>query len=184
MRLIAKRGDADMLQRLGHLRRGHVAELGEGFHEAGIAGAEATTQPRQAGALRQRVERHHMGVVAAGDFQNAGRRFVAEPDFRIAFVGEDHHLMRLGEGDEAFEIGARRDDTLRVGRRGEIDGNRTVEQGAVERVEIRQEIPASRQRQVDALAAGGVGAGAIGGIERIGKQDRRCLSAQQGLLAR
>ena len=49
----------------------------------------------------------------------------------------------------------------------------------VDGVEIGQEAGFARGRQIDRLAVGGGGAGRIGGIERIGDQDRGLAGARR-----
>ena len=93
-------------------------------------------------------------------------------DLAVAFVGEDQEAEAPRERGEALQIGAIGDRALRVGRRGEIEGDGAREQLLVQRVEIGQEAGLGGRRQIDRLAIGGGRAGRIGGIERIGDQDR------------
>ena len=94
-------------------------------------------------------------------------------DFRVALVAEDEEAEAVGELLEPHKIVARGDRALRVGGRGDEHRDGTRQQRIVERIEIGQEPVGERGRQVDVLAAGGAGAGAIGGVERIRHQDRR-----------
>ena len=66
---------------------------------------------------------------------------------------------------------------MRVRRRRQIEGDGAREQRRIDRVEIGQEAGFTRGRQIDRLAVGGGGAGRIGGVERIGNEDRGLAGA-------
>ena len=146
--------------------------------EAAVAGGEADAQAGQVRALRQRMEDDDVGEVAARRFQHAGRRVLAV-DLAIAFVGEHQEAEAAREPGEPLEIGAVGDRALRIRRRGEIERDGAREQRLVERVEIGQEAALARRRQIDRLAVGGERAGRIGGVERIGDQDRGLAGARR-----
>jgi hypothetical protein len=71
------------------------------------------------------------------------------------------------------KVVARGDRALRIGRGGDEHRHGPGQRRFVERVEIRQKSVGEGGRQVDRLATGCAGSGAIGRIERVGHQDRR-----------
>ena len=168
-----------MLQRHRHLGCCDVAQLMKQMQEFGVARDEADAQPGHVGALRQRLERHHIGEIRSRHFQHAAGR-LACVDLRIAFVGQHHEAVTIGERLQSCKIVARGDRALRIGRRGQIDRDGAGERRRVERVEIGQKTGCRGGGQKDRLAAGGAGAGAIGRVERIGQQDRRLAARVRG----
>ena len=66
---------------------------------------------------------------------------------------------------------------MRIGRRGDVDRDRSRQRGLIERIEIGQKSVGERGRQIDRLAARGARAGGVSRIERIGHQDRRLALA-------
>ncbi len=171
-----------MLGRTGHLRSGDVAQFEKGGQKVFIAGGEADAQARQVRALRQRMKHHRIGKARAGGFQHAGRLMFAV-DLAVAFVGEHQEAVAARQCGQPLQVSARGDRALRIGRRGEIEGDGALQQRIVERVEIGQEGAGARRRQIDRLAAGGQGAGGIGGIKRIGDQHRRQSTILAGAFA-
>ena len=103
-----------------------------------VAGGKADAHARQVRALRQRLERDHVGEVGPGAFQRAARRLPGV-DFRIALVAQDHEAVAVGELLQPGEIVARGDRALRIGGRGDEDRHRARQRRLVERVEIGQE---------------------------------------------
>ena len=75
----------------------------------------------------------------------------------------------LGDAGQIGEVG---DRALRVRRRGEIENDGAREQRLAERIEVGEEFRRPRGRQVDHVAIGRDRAGRIGGVERIGHEDR------------
>ena len=126
------------------------------------------------------MEDDHIGEIVSRHFERAGRR-VPGVDLAIALVGEDQETVAAGERAEPRQIGAIRHRALRIGRRGEIEGDRARQQRFAERVEIGQEAGPRRGGQIDRLAIGGGRAGRIGGIERIGNQDRGAAGARRDM---
>src|SRR5882757_359227 len=118
MGLVAVGSDGYMLQRHRHLGCGDIAQLEERGEKPLVAGGEADSHAWQVRALRQRLERDHVGEVGPGAVQDAARR-LAGVDLRIALVGEDHEAEAVGELLQPREIAARSDRALRVGGRGD-----------------------------------------------------------------
>jgi hypothetical protein len=172
MDFVAVGGDRHMLQRHRHLRRGHIAQLVKHRQKLAVAGGEADPHTRQIRALRQRLKRNHIGKIGPRAFQHAARGFEGV-DLRIAFVAQHHEAEAIGQLFQADEIIPRSYRTLRIGRRRKIDRHRSRQGLVIERVEVWKKSVCRRGRKINRLAAGGVGAGAIGRIKRIGQQDRR-----------
>src|SRR5262249_37852961 len=74
MPFIAIGGDRNALRRHRHLWRRNVAQLQKPGEECSIAGGKADAQPWQVGALRKRLELHHIRKVRSGGFEHAGGR--------------------------------------------------------------------------------------------------------------
>src|ERR1044071_7026403 len=95
-----------------------------------------------------------------------------EIDLAVALVGEYQEAMAARHRNEPREIGLVSDRALRVRWRGDEKCNGALEQRFVDGVEVGQEAGLARGRQIDRLAAGRGRTRRIGGIERIGDQDR------------
>jgi hypothetical protein len=180
MRLVAIGGDRDVLQRHRHLWGCDIAQLVKGSEKLAVAGGETDAHAGQVRTLRQRLERDDVGEVGPGAFQRAARGLPGV-DFRIALVAQDHEAVAVGELLQPGEVVARGDRALWIGRRGNEDRNGPGERCVVERVEVGQKSVGEGGRQVDGLATGRPGSGAIGRIERVGHQDRRFASARAGI---
>ncbi len=183
MSLVAPDGGRRMLYRQRHGRSAHVPHLAVGLEESLIASTKAGPKPGQVRALRQRLERDHIAEVGSGAFEHAARRF-AGVDLRVALVAQDHEAMAIGELFQPREVGARGDRALRIGGRGQEERHGARQRRLVDRIKIGQEAVAQRGRQIDLLAAGRAGAGAIGGVERIRHQDRRPALARRDVTGR
>ena len=131
----------DVLHGKRHLRAGDVAEADEGGDEVRVPGDEAGPEPRQARALRQRLERDDIGEapgLGTGRLERSRGRGVAI-DLGIAFVGEEEKIETPRERDRLRKISAVGDRALRVRRRVEVEGGGALKKARVNDVEIRQE---------------------------------------------
>jgi hypothetical protein len=117
------------------------------------------------------VEHRHIGEVAAGLLEHAGRR-VLPVDLRIALVGEHHELVLPRERDQAPQIGGVGDRALRVRGRRKVEGDGAREQLGRERVEIGQEAVRGGGVEIDRLAVGRDRSGRIDRVERVRDQHR------------
>src|SRR6185312_4485699 len=73
--------------------------------------------------------------------------------------------------DQAREVVARGDCSLRVGGGGEIDRDRPRQRGLIERIEVGQKSVGARGGEENRLAICGAGPGAIGWVERVWHQN-------------
>ena len=113
----------------------HIAQLVKGGEKLAVAGGKADAHARQVRALRQRLERDHIGEVGPGAFQRAARRLPGV-DFRIALVAQDHEAIMVRKSLQTGKVIARGDRALRIGRRGDEDRDGPRQRRLVERVEI------------------------------------------------
>ena len=174
MRLVAIGGDRDMLQRHRHLRRGDVAQ----FEEArrGNLRSPAAKPTRRPGRFERFDSDWNATTLAKsgpGGFQHAGRRLPGV-DFRIALVAEDHEAVAVARARSAArDSRAIGDRALRVGGRGEIERDGARQQ---RRRRARRDRAGSRWRAWSAGRSARnrrrAAPARIGGIERIGHQDR------------
>ena len=181
MGLVAIGRDRDLLRRHRHLRRRDVAQLDDsGARKRRSPAAKPTRSPGRFERFDSEWNTTTLAKSGADASQHAVRR--------AAVADRSRSSIRRRTPGSRSGAPARRGASDRPRRRprpagstARRDRRRRCARAAssIERVEIGQEAGFARGRQIDRLAVGGGGAGRIGGVERIGDQDRGLAGARR-----